>query len=164
IPADAGVAIEFRIPQTAKRIDFILTGLDDAGRDAAVIVELKQWTTASATAKDGIVETFVGGARREVEHPSYQAWSYAWFIRDYNEAVHDERILLRPCAYLHNLEDAAELTAPFYAPYTDEAPLFARSDTERLQAFLSRYIRKGDHKRILYEIENGRIRPSKNLA
>ncbi|HEX7034894.1 MAG TPA: DUF2075 domain-containing protein [Pseudomonadales bacterium] len=164
IPADAGVAIEFRIPQTAKRIDFILTGLDDAGRDAAVIVELKQWTTAAATAKDGIVETFVGGARREVEHPSYQAWSYAWFIRDYNEAVHDERILLRPCAYLHNLEDATELTTPFYEPYTNEAPLFARADSERLQAFLSRYIRKGDRKRVLYQIENGRIRPSKNLA
>ncbi len=37
IPADAGVAIEYRIPQTAKRVDFILTGLDPAGRDAAVI-------------------------------------------------------------------------------------------------------------------------------
>jgi len=30
IPADAGVAIEYRIPQTAKRVDFILTGLDRA--------------------------------------------------------------------------------------------------------------------------------------
>ena len=28
IPADAGVAIEYTIPQTAKRIDFILTGKD----------------------------------------------------------------------------------------------------------------------------------------
>jgi uncharacterized protein len=73
IPADAGVAIEYRIPQTAKRVDFILTGLDPAGRSAAVIVELKQWSEAAATAKDGIVETFVGGARREVEHPSDQA-------------------------------------------------------------------------------------------
>src|SRR5690606_22085062 len=71
---------------------------------------------------------------------------------------------LRPCAYLHNLEDARELTTPFYAPYTKEAPLFARADSERLQKFLNRYIRKGDRKRILYQIENGRIRPSKNLA
>lgn len=164
VPADAGVAIEYRIPQTAKRVDFILTGRDRDGHDAAVIVELKQWSEAAATDKDGIVETFVGGARREVEHPSYQAWSYAWYMRDYNEAAHDDRILLRPCAYLHNLEDAGELTSPFYETYTSEAPLFARSDTERLQNFLRRYIHKGDRKQVLYQIENGRIRPSKNLA
>ena len=164
IPADAGVAIEYRIPQTAKRVDFILTGLDHAGRDAAIIVELKQWSEAAATEKDGIVETFVGGTRREVEHPSYQAWSYAWYMRDYNEAAHDDRIVLKPCAYLHNLDDADALTSPFYESYTSEAPLFARSDAQRLQDFLRRYIHKGDRKKVLYQIENGRIRPSKNLA
>jgi len=164
IPADAGVAIEYRIPQTAKRVDFILTGLDQAGRNSAIIVELKQWSEVAATAKDGIVETFVGRSKREVEHPSYQAWSYAWYMRDYNEAAHDDRILLKPCAYLHNLENADALTSPFYEMYTGEAPLFARSDTQRLQNFLSRYIHKGDRKQVLYLIENGRIRPSKNLA
>lgn len=164
IPADAGVAIEYRIPQTAKRVDFILTGLDQSGRSAAIIVELKQWTKASATEKDGIVETFVGGGQREVEHPSYQAWSYAWYLRDYNEAAHDDRILLRPCAYLHNLEDAQALNSEFYARYTEEAPLFARDDSQRLQDFLRRYIHTGDRKKVLYQIENGRIRPSKHLA
>lgn len=164
IPADAGVAIEYRIPQTAKRVDFILTGLDQAGRNAAIIVELKQWSEVAATAKDGVVETFVGGTKREVEHPSYQAWSYAWYMKDYNEAAHDDRILLKPCAYLHNMENADALTSPFYDTYTSEAPLFARSDAQRLQDFLRRHIHKGDHKRVLYQIENGRIRPSKNLA
>jgi uncharacterized protein len=164
IPADAGVAIEYRIPQTAKRVDFILTGLDAAGRRAAVIVELKQWSEARATTKDGIVETFVGGSRREVEHPSYQAWSYAWYLRDYNEAADENRILLRPCAYLHNLIDASALNGRFYEAYTVEAPLFARSDAQRLQEFLRRHIQKGDRKEVLYEIERGRIRPSKNLA
>lgn len=164
IPADAGVAVEYRIPQSAKRVDFILTGQDKQGRDAAIIVELKQWTEAEATTKDGIVRTFVGGTRREVEHPSYQAWSYAWYMRDYNEALHDERIILRPCAYLHNLEDPGPLTSEWYGAYTGEAPLFAREDAGRLQSFLSRYISKGDRNRILYSIENGRIRPSKNLA
>jgi len=42
IPDDAGVAIEYSIPQTAKRIDFILSGRDDHGTDRIVIVELKQ--------------------------------------------------------------------------------------------------------------------------
>ena len=32
IPSDAGVAIEYHIPQTSKRIDFILTGTDEQDR------------------------------------------------------------------------------------------------------------------------------------
>src|SRR3989304_2938472 len=45
IPPDAGVAIEYTIPQSNKRIDFILTGKGDNKQDTAVIVELKQWET-----------------------------------------------------------------------------------------------------------------------
>ena len=96
------MAIEYKIPQTAKRIDFILTGQGRDRRDTAVIVELKQWTEAEATEQDGVVETFVGGGRREVTHPSYQAWTYAALIRDFNETVQEGDIELRPCAYLHN--------------------------------------------------------------
>ena len=44
IPAKAQVAIEYRVPLTAKRVDFILTGQDVDDRDTAVIVELKQWS------------------------------------------------------------------------------------------------------------------------
>ena len=58
IPEDAGVAIEYTIPQTAKRIDFILTGMDPEEQDTAVIVELKQWSEARKTDKDAVVETF----------------------------------------------------------------------------------------------------------
>ena len=43
IPDNAGVAIEFNIPNTGKRIDFILTGTGPDGKRTAVIVELKQW-------------------------------------------------------------------------------------------------------------------------
>lgn len=65
IPNDAGVAIEFNIPQTPKRIDFILTGTDGAHRKTAVIIELKQWTKVKATDKDAVVQTFLGGCERE---------------------------------------------------------------------------------------------------
>ncbi|HHX62477.1 MAG TPA: ATP-binding protein, partial [Epulopiscium sp.] len=43
IPEDAGVAIEFNIPNTSKRVDFIISGKDDKGKSNLVIVELKQW-------------------------------------------------------------------------------------------------------------------------
>src|SRR5262245_53040589 len=57
IPAEAGVAIEYHIPQTSKRIDFILTGKTSDRRDAAVLVELKQWERAERTQQDAIVTT-----------------------------------------------------------------------------------------------------------
>ncbi|MBL8349853.1 MAG: AAA family ATPase, partial [Burkholderiaceae bacterium] len=45
IPADAGVAIEYQLPQSSKRIDLVITGEDEAARQKVVIVELKQWSS-----------------------------------------------------------------------------------------------------------------------
>ena len=73
IPDDTGVAIEYRIPQTSKRIDLIITGSDENKKSTVVIVELKQWSDAKLTSKDAIVKTYLGGGEREVNHPSYQA-------------------------------------------------------------------------------------------
>ena len=42
IPDECGVAIEYRIPATSKRVDFILTGLDEEDKENVIIVELKQ--------------------------------------------------------------------------------------------------------------------------
>ncbi len=102
IPNDAGVSIEYKLPQTSKRIDFILTGKGENKGNTAIIIELKQWTEAKATKKDGIVSTFIGRGEREVNHPSYQAWVYSALLEDFNEAVQEENILLKPCTYLHN--------------------------------------------------------------
>ena len=43
IPSDAGIAIEYNIPQTAKRVDFMISGYDADEKPGMVIVELKQW-------------------------------------------------------------------------------------------------------------------------
>ena len=98
IPGTCRVAIEFGVPYTSSRIDFLFTGRQDGDHDTAVIVELKQWSALEAVpTKDAIVRTFVGGAHREVSHLSYQAWSYARMIEDYNEDVRDAQIELVPC-------------------------------------------------------------------
>lgn len=164
IPGDSGVSIELQIPQTAKRIDFLLTGRNDAGRDHAVIVELKQWESAEATGMDGIVRTWVGKGLREVSHPSYQAWSYAALLEDFNEAVHEGDIELRPCAFLHNFREEGVLEGPAYRDHVERAPIFLKRDVEKLRAFIKRFVRHGDSQDILYRIDRGRIRPSKLLA
>ena len=73
IPDECGVAIEFTIPTTSKRIDFIITGSSEDKQDSAIIIELKQWDSAEKVeGKDGIVKTYLGGGIRETTNPSYQ--------------------------------------------------------------------------------------------
>ena len=164
IPDDAGVAIEYKIPTTSMRVDFILTGMDENRKDTAVIVELKQWSEVHPTRKDAIVETFVGGKIREMTHPSYQAWTYATLIQDFNETVQQNDIRLRPCAYLHNCESESAIKSPFYSEHTERAPAFLKGDFLELQDFIQRYVKYGDKTQVLYRIDNGRLKPSKNLV
>lgn len=166
IPLNVGIAIEFKIPNTSKRVDFIITGKDGQLKNTAIIVELKQWTEADMViGKDGIVQTFTGHAIREVAHPSYQAWSYATTIEDYNETVQDKQIDLHPCAYLHNYLAVTPptLLSDNYQYYLEKAPAFIKGDVEKLRDFINKYIQYGDDKETLYMIENGKIRPSKSL-
>lgn len=166
IPDDAGVAIEYNIPQTSKRVDFMVSGYDDNEQPHVVVVELKQWSELSSVeGQDALVETFTGHALRRVVHPSYQAWSYAQLIRDYNATAQDENIGIEPCACLHNYvrHENDPLDSPIYQEYLDEAPPFTKGQQANLRSFIKQFVRKGDQKELLYKIENGKIRPSKSL-
>lgn len=164
IPNNVKISIEYRIPQTSKRVDFIITGQNEESKSSAIIIELKQWSKTELTNMDGIVQTYVGGAIREVSHPSYQAWSYAALLEDFNTEVQDKEIALVPCAYLHNYEEDGIINNDFYTEYIDKAPLFLKDDAARLQYFIKKHIKYGDDKDIMYQIDHGRLRPSKSLA
>ena len=165
IPDDAGVAIEYQLPQSAKRIDFVITGEDAAARSKVIIVELKQWSSSRRSEKDAVVWAQRGGGagEREGTHPSYQAWSYAAYLEDFNAAVQDSAMALHPCAYLHNHPRDGEIDHAHYREHLQRAPLFLERERKKLQAFIREHVRFGDRKGALYAIENGRIRPSKML-
>ena len=165
IPDDAGVAIEYQLPQSSKRIDFVITGEDASARTKVIIVELKQWSESRRSEKDAIVWARRGGraGEREGPHPSYQAWSYAAYLQDFNAAVQDGAMTLQPCAYLHNHPRDGEIDHAHYRAHLDRAPLFLARERAKLQAFIREHVRHGDRKGALYAIENGRIRPSKLL-
>lgn len=164
IPADSGISIEFQIPLTSKRIDFIITGQNEEQKEQAIIIELKQWSSAELTHKDALVKTCFQHGKSETTHPSYQAWSYASIIRDFNQVVQDEQITLIPCAYLHNYPKDNIISNPCYEPYITEAPPFFQSDAQKLREFIKKFVKYGDKNDVLYKIENGRLRPSKQLA
>ena len=164
IPEDAGVAIEYSIPRTKNRIDFIITGQDENGKEKVVIVELKQWTNIQQTEKDAMVVTRFKQGLKEELHPSYQAWSYSTLLYGFNATVYEENIGLEPCAYLHNCIDESVIKNPFYESYLQKAPAFCKGEKEKLQDFIAKYVKYGDKKDTIYRIDNGQIRPSKNLA
>ena len=166
IPRNSGVAIEYNIPQTSKRVDFIVSGYGKEDIPHAIIIELKQWDAVDTVeSQDAIVETYTGGGKRRVVHPSYQAWSYASMIKDYNQNVQQMSIMLHPCAYLHNYRKSIpeKLEQDQYKEYVDEAPLFARGEVSKLREFIKKSVCKGDEGKLIYEIDSGRIRPSKSL-
>ncbi len=164
LPEDAWISIEYNIPGSWKRIDFIVSWQDGDGKECIVIVELKQWTEAQLTDKDGIVVTRFAHWASETVHPSYQASSYANLLNSFNSVVYLENIQLRPCAYLHNYKDDGIITHQFYNEYLEKAPLFLKHQKSHLRDFINTYIKKGDRNKVMYRIENGEIRPSKALA
>ena len=158
------IAIEYNIPQTSKRVDFIIIGADGQGRENVVIVELKQWTKAEVVDDEMhyCVRTFVANDNRIVCHPSYQAYSYSRFISNYSQVVHDKDIRLVPCAYLHNYwpKYRQALSADIYSEWYTSAPFFISDETRQFNAFVTKKSASGD---LLYLIDSGRIRPTKSL-
>ncbi|MPT05882.1 MAG: DUF2075 domain-containing protein [Delftia sp.] len=167
IAPDIGVAVEFILPQSSKRIDVILAGHADDGSRRLVVVELKQWSSVGATDRDAIV-LLRGGMRPDQAriHPSYQAWSYTAFLEGFNEAIYDGGLQLKPCAYLHNYAADGIIDSPQYQPYIERAPLFLKGDEDRkkLREFIKQHIRHGRGRQVLFDLERGRMRPSKALA
>ena len=166
IPENSGVAIEYNIPQTSKRVDFIISGYGEKQDPNVVIIELKQWDKVEVVeGQDALVETYTGGAVRKVVHPSYQAWSYAAMIYDYNQNVQMGNIVLHPCAYMHNYRKSnpEKLEQNQYKEYVEDAPIFARGEVSKLREFIKQSVKVGDDKQLLYDIDNGKIKPSKSL-
>ncbi|QZA89517.1 DUF2075 domain-containing protein [Salinarchaeum sp. IM2453] len=168
VPNDVGVAIEFKIPLTSNRVDLMLSGRDEEGNENVVVMELKQWdgeTTQRVEGNDGIVETYLGGDIRKTTHPSYQAWSYANFLHDFNVEIQERPIDLHPVAYLHNYEPEYrdELENPIYAEYTEEAPVFLKGEVPELRAYLEDRLAHGDEGELLRTIAESELRPSKSL-
>ena len=164
LPDEVGVAIEYQIPLTAKRIDFIISGLNAKKKEQIIIIELKQWDEAEPTLKPGIVVARFQHGKAEVAHPSYQAWSYAYMLLNYNLTIQERGVEISPCAYLHNYMPDGMINGQRYQDYVVKAPVFLKNDAARLQDYILRHIRYCSHEDIIWKIDNGKLRPSKQLA
>ncbi len=161
------VAIEYNIPQTSKRVDFMTVG-NNNDEDHVVIIELKQWARVNKV-DDNCDHSIMSDLRSHepVAHPSYQAYSYKQLILDYcNDSVSINNETLKPCAYLHNLSEEYRpvIEDNLYHEWIEEAPVFLQSDVLKLRNFIKNYIKlKANDSSLLYKIEEGRLKPTKSL-
>lgn len=163
---DHGVLLEYQLPLTSRRLDCMITGRDGNGQENAVIVELKQWDGATEAVGDKMVQTWVGGAEREVLHPSAQVGQYRMYLEDTHTAFHEgDPIDLSACAYLHNYypESGDVLLSEGFAPLLEESPLFSADDVAPLKDFLTGRLEAGEGIETLRRVEEGRYRPSKKF-
>lgn len=100
---DHGVILEYQLPLSSRRLDFLISGVDKENHDHAVIVELKQWEKCEQSPLENEVLAWVGGSQREILHPSRQVGQYKEYLEDCHSAFHsDPSVQLSACSYLHN--------------------------------------------------------------
>lgn len=165
---DTHVLLEYKLPSTEKRIDFLIAGKDAKGNKNAMIIELKQWQKAKVAEGDGIVRTFLGKRERETVHPSYQASSYKKYLQNFNENLYsDSSISLKSCAFLHNYIKST-LDEPLldkrYNKYIEESPVYFQFSDRDLAKNIHELVSAGDGGEIAEAIESGKIRPAKKLV
>jgi len=164
---DHGVFLEYQLPQTSRRLDAMLTGLDGDRRENAVIVELKQWQKTEECDAEGMVSTWIGGEMRDTLHPSVQADRYRAYLADMHSAFYEgeQPISLSACAYLHNYwpGDGDPILAGKFSEARVQAPIFSAGDSSNLEDFLVFRLKAGCGVPVLNRIETSRMRPSKKL-
>ena len=164
IPGDSGVAIEYRVNGRAFRIDFMLSGKNNSGKESLVIIELKQWTDIEFSGLSELVRTYVGGGIKDKPHPSYQAWSYLSHLKMYNEYIYETGVEVNACAYLHNCNDQTVVNASRYEEVLREVPVFIKGQGSELRSMISSNIKEGTGTGLLERIDEAVIRPSQQLA
>ena len=163
---DNGIILEYQLPLTSKRLDALLTGVNDDDIENAVIIELKQWGKCSSSTSPNEVVTFVGGNQREVLHPSVQVGQYHLYLFDTHTVFYESNpVSLSSCSYLHNYHsfNGDEIHAPKFNEWLDKYPIFTADDVPKLSEYLTVRLANGNGMEILAKVEKSDNRPSKKL-
>lgn len=164
---DHGILLEYQLPLSSKRLDCIVCGHDANSAPNAVIVELKQWENCEEAAGKNEVLTWVGGAHREVLHPSVQVGQYRMYLEDTHPSFYSppDPIALSSCVYLHN-HHSQKNDVLFSSKFSDvlkSNPLYTADDFDEIKNFLRNRLKIGEGLSLLSAIEANRFRPSKKL-
>jgi len=163
---DHGILLEYQLPLSSKRLDCMICGRDNDGHDNSVIIELKQWESAQVSEVSEHVITWIGGANRDVLHPSVQVGQYKLYLEDNHTAFFEENpVSLHACSYIHNYvpEKQDALFDAQYSSFVKSYPVFCERDVEDLSSFLKKRVDLGNGMPVLRRIQESKYGPSKRL-
>ena len=166
IPKDCTVALEYNLPMTSSRIDFMLCGYNCENKKNVLIIELKQWSKVNEVKdSDILLETYVGNGLKKVIHPSYQAWSYKMLLKDFNQNIQVNDIIVDACSILHNY--IPNINDPIidkkFAELINEVSIFFKNDEDKIIDLINKNFCYGDNLSIIQEIDSSKLLPSKSL-
>ncbi|WP_181307101.1 DUF2075 domain-containing protein [Nonomuraea fuscirosea] len=165
---DAGLGavemlIEYQLPLTSKRADVVLAGVNPrTGRDAYMVVELKQWSQAELYEDDPelvLVEGWPGAPRL---HPALQVQGYCDYLADFTEVLDGRDDALIGVAYLHNAADP-DVRDLYPAAGDGRARMFSRSRRADFLRFLRDQFAPRPGADAADRLLESTIRPSKRL-
>jgi len=166
IPKDCTVVLEYNLPMTSSRIDFMLCGYNCENKKNILIIELKQWSKVNEV-KDSeiLLETYVGNGLKKVIHPSYQAWSYKMILKDFNQNIQENNIIVDACSILHNYipNNNDPILDDKFSELIKETSIFFKDDEDKLIELMNKKFCYGDNLSIIEEIDSSKLLPSKSL-
>jgi len=160
------VSFEYQVPYTQKRIDCLLFGKNKSGKGTVIHIEMKQWTDAEALECEGnFVETYTGGDKRRVAHPSQQVQGYNNYLLGFVEIFEENEVDLFGCAYCPNYDKKEEkgLFDIKYHEILSKYPLYTKNDIEKLACRLKELLSQEDGFDIFNKFMESPIRPSRKL-
>jgi uncharacterized protein len=163
---DQGILVELKLPLSSKRLDVMVTGSNPQVGDAAVIVELKQWTeVGKSNISDCVTVKYGAGFEKDALHPSRQVAQYQRYLMDTHPAFSDGDIALQACSYLHfaQRDPRSPLYHDDFAELLALNPLFTGNDVSKLAGFLEEHVAGPDDGSVLEKVAATAFKPHKRL-
>ena len=162
---ERGILVEVRLPLSSRRLDVLLTGQNPTTGDAAVVVELKQWTEVGRSNITDCVTVDFGGRLVDHLHPSRQVAQYQRYLIDTHPAFSDGAIALDACAYLHYAQHDP-LSPLYHASFAEllaTNPSFSGDERDAFATFLDERVGGPDDGAILERVAATAFKPHKRL-
>ncbi len=155
------ILLEYRLPLTSRRVDAILCGVHPGTRDSSyVVVELKQWSRA--TAVDDTNDVVLDDGRGRRLHPAAQVGAYCDYIADFNASLSGTTERLSGVAYLHNADDDGVAGLWDY-PQSRTTRMFTGQRRGEFLSFLRSVLDASPGAEAADELLSATIKPSKQL-
>ena len=135
------VIVEHSLPLTSQRVDVILAGRHPRTRRASyVVIELKQWSSATAWEGDPELVVVDGLGGRPHLHPVAQVRGYCEYLVQFTRALHGAEEEVVGAAYLHNATDDRAVSSLRDYPQGRLGRFFTGSRREEWLSFLREHL------------------------